>query len=609
MSVLYTNISENAERVVDPISQQVIYALLRKLGVQELFKENIHYKNDRSASSIYTRPDGTIYTAAMDRVDIVVDTKYNPWSDQLFENRNTGFNTPLNGMSNRSKVNRRAIFEDVPIGFYVRELNMPFTIAFEITFRFTEYDGAAMCLSNILNISKDGYTNEVHDIVYSYPFDVTAWNVICEVFKRRKTYRQAHPNDKVLDWLDTLSKAQWGMDIRRPDLTETAVAKGDTEYAVTRQQMSCAARLECSSNKPEPVMDNQMPIAYTLTCSYQIQFGRPHLLEFEIPPVVEQIPMSPIFFTPAYATDDPRLYGESNEPTMTKVMWDAVNGVNTRVVLNKLPNYDTWFTPYGSMIRQCKFLPVIEAVVTVDEIGKPTEVDLNQLGDIQIAPWVLEILGTMSRNDLVTYNGIFNITFFADDLPLEHRFVEWDPEKKIVSFTGQKVETVYRMVFSEASVLDDIDVKWKDTLIKYRQYLPCALMRTMGYLSQVGVLYILGDSTFRAYVNKCLIDGSLAVIIDAMIKQGATSRLRTYQTDVLGFTKYICNTPWLNRAYTLYDLFIHTAKTLGYLTNNDSFGRTINIDGSYNYDFTVGGLPNGHNEPLRVFDTNLPKLK
>ena len=609
MATLYTNISENAERVIDPISQQVIYSLMRKLGVQEYFKDNTHFENDRSASSLYDTPEGLLNLTAYNRLDVVVDTKFNPDDGQLFEGMSTGVNTPALWMGNLSKNNRREIFSDKKIKFSVRELNMPFTMSYEIVMRFREYDGALLALSNILNRAKSGLINEVHDVVYSYPFDYTAWAVLTEVFKRRTTYKTANPNATVVDWLDSISNAEWGFDIRRPDLSETAVAKGDTEYAVSRQQLSCSAKLECSNSKPEPIMAEHAPVGYSITCNYTIQLGRPHLLEFDIPPVVEQQEMPAVFFISDIETDDPLSAGETSDPTMNEMLWTAVNSNQVRSCFAKLPEYDDWYTPNTSVLKKWKFLPLIEAVVPLDVVGKPTSIDLKDLPETSIAPFVLEILGQMDKEDILNYNGLFNLTVFADDLPLDQSFITWDKDNKIISFTGDKPETVYRLVFAEASVLEYIDKKWKDTLIKYRQYLPAALMRTLGYLSQVGILYVIGDAAFFNFLNKMSASGKLSIITNEMLKKGCNKNIKLHLSDINSYMKFICNTRYLDRRFTIFDLFLDTAKSLGYLTNSEVFGRLLNIDGIYNYSFSVGGYPSGYNEPVRIFKTSLDPIK
>lgn len=609
MSVLYTNISENAERVIDPISQQVIFSLMRKLGVQEFFKDNTHFQNDRSADSLYDRPDGTLNLTANNRLDVIVDTHFNPDDGQLFEGMSNFNNSPAVGLTNRSKSNKREIFKDEKIKFSVRELNMPFTISFEISMRFREYDGAVKALSSILNRSKSGLINEVHDIVYSYPFDVTAWSVITEVFKRRTTYKKNNPNATVLDWLDTISRAQWGFDIRRPDLTETAVAKGDTEYAVTRQQLSCSAKLECSDGKPEPILAEAAPVGYKISCNYTVQLGRPHLLEFDIPPVVEQQELPAVFFTNSYETDDPLASGETSDPTMNQIAWYSANSANVRSCFSKLPEYDDWFTPYNSILRRSSFIPLIEAVVALDEVGKPTSVNLTELPDTSIAPFVLEILSSMDKGDILSYEGLFNITIFADDYPLDSEFIDWDKENKIISFTGDKPETVYRLVLAEAGSLKYIDKKWKNTLIKYRQFLPAALMRTLGYLSQVGILWVIGDSAFVCFLEKLLATGKLSTLTEAMIKKGCNKNIRRCLSNVNTYMRFVCNTLYLDRRFTIFDLLLDTAKELGYLSNNDNFGRMLNVDGIYNYIFTEGGLPSGYNVPLRIFRESLSTAK
>lgn len=607
MSSFYTNISENAERVVDPISQQIIYSLVRKLGCQEFFKDNTHFLNDRSANSLYNNPDHTLNFMSQNRLDVTVDTHYRPSDGQLFENTSIGTNTPAMGVGNYNRNNRRIIFSDPKINFYVRELNMPFTVSFNLVMTFREYDGASLALSNILNRSHEGLVNEVHDIVYSYPFDRTTWTILSQVFKYRQTYREKNPNAQLVDYLDSISKAQWGFDIRRPDLTETAISKADTEANVTRQQMSCLAKLDFSGSKPEPIMRENQPIGYQLEFQYSIQFGRPHLLEFSIPPIIEQKPLPNVFFEHSYETDDPKLYGEASDPAMTGMMWDAANADQVRISLFKMPEYDEWYTPNDTNLRNWKMLPLIEAVVTIDELGGYTNISLSDLGDAKIADWVMDILGTMEEEDILSYTGIFNITIFANDSPLDRSYVKWDKNTKTVSFIGNKRETVYRLVFAEATSLKYIDNKWKDTLIKYKQYTPCALMRTMAYLTQVGVLHLIGDKELFNFINKLFMNGSLSNVVNSMISQGCSVDIRRYAMNPKNFMVYICNTSWLGRKYTLYDLFVQTAKNLKYLNNSISFGRLINIDGTYNYNFTVGGLSDGYNVPLRVFKTSITR--
>lgn len=169
MAQIAFTVKETGTLYIDPITNQVIESLMRRLGLWDYFGLGVYINNQRTSVSVDGDGQGNI-RMGNNRLDVGVTTHFNP-SSQMWE-RTVPYNASGEGISRTWKKNYQSIFEDKAVGVSINELTVPFGWEFSFELTFKSYDSAQMALDRILSISSGDIFNWTHDIVYSYPIEL-----------------------------------------------------------------------------------------------------------------------------------------------------------------------------------------------------------------------------------------------------------------------------------------------------------------------------------------------------------------------------------------------------------------------------------------------------
>lgn len=606
MPYLYRPIQDVASRIIDPVVSQVWGSVLDQLSLRQTFQDNIYINNDRSAASQTDDGHGNI-NLQRNQCKIEVDTAYNP--SEQFWNTWSPYGSTASGMSKTTANTYQTIFLDPEAKMSIQEMTQVFglTLTFEMTF--LSYDVAQQTLTNLYNQNLGTIVNHVHDIVYSYPVDLTTLCALWAVYKSKTDYPDKSAS-AFFTYINAMSQAQFKFDVRRVDLVQS---QQETQFAVKRQQMNCQALLSCDQQKPEVVLEDNMPRAYSLTFTYRIQFGRPSLLQILMPIMVDQTPI------PSWLFDKPApSFMETLQGIMQNQVFDSaikhLSGPNPMTIIAQVPNYDDWSVPENSLISQNNYNPFFIGASMLNTQGV-TSMPLTNLGDYQLGTFVKELLALHSADDLYYNDALFNVSIFSDDVALDRIIYQWDPQTLTISYTASRVHNIYRVVISETTDLTKVHPKWYPTILKYRYNFPMTLMRNANYLFTKNYWSVGSTDQLIQLIDKVRLRGLLDTVVAQMIALGdADYSLRFYTQTSDQFASYLCNTqarvqtnedPHVVVSKTLFDSFLNVCVSLNLAASNQLPTMYIKAPASCPYGSSgVGGFSQ-FQIPQRIWNVTL----
>ena len=172
MNSLYFNVYELGRRYVDPITKQLSYYMIDKLGVKDYFGKSYYFHNSRTAVSVNNDEQGNMRMGDR-RVDVDIDIHLNPDVGQIW-NRTTTGNRLVYGTSPRWSHAYEKLWCDPTISACIIEHTVPYSVILNFTLTFKDYDRAQMCLDRLSMMSCNNLITQVQDITYTYPmyFDI-----------------------------------------------------------------------------------------------------------------------------------------------------------------------------------------------------------------------------------------------------------------------------------------------------------------------------------------------------------------------------------------------------------------------------------------------------
>ena len=599
MPQLYFKVSETANRIVDPVVDQIKESLLKQYGLEEYFDSSEYIDNDRTAPTDETDGEGNV-RFGNNRLDIQVETHYNPAS-QMWDTT-VDHNNGTYGQSRLWANQYESIFNDSEIGTSVQELTTPFGLTLNVTMQFITYDAAMNALDTLLANNHGEVVSHVQDLSYTYPVPLTLMSALYAVFKNRSEYQSIG----FQRYLQLFSSQRFGFDVRKYDLDKP---DPETEFIVRKVQMNCLAVLTCDQDKPEVEKMDMAPAAYNVAFTYRIQFGRPQTLQLTMPVCVENKPLPPILFQKPDMSFYKKLVGSMQTATFNSVVRRLDSGPDMDATLIRLPDYDDW-TPNGGLTKAYHYSALFIGVLQITP-GTPSTIDLNDLGGITFSPQIKTILGLHTADDLFGVEGLYNVTIYSNDIQVDRSLLDFDPETLTVSVIGNKIKNIYRIVISEALDVKTVNPKWYPVLIQYRYYYPMTIQRSLAYLTSLGYYAITPDHTLLKLINKVKMRGLLDPIIQSMIaSKRVDSKIYQYTQTTEQFADYLTNTrakvfstdaDTIKESSTLFDVFCAVCIKSNLITETTLPDKYLRTPKGYPYGAGQGGFYE-FNVPIRVWN-------
>lgn len=599
MPQLYFKVGEVATRIIDPVVEQLKNSVLSQLGLTQYFQLSEFIDNDRSAPTSDTDGMGNV-RFGNNRLDVVVDTHYNPAS-QMWD-MSTDFNTGAYGQSLLWANQYESIFGDPDVNVSVQELTTPFGLTLTFRMQFITYDAAQNALDSILASNHGELVNHVHDLSYTYPVPFTLISALYQVYKCRDEYQSLG----FQRYLQKFAFGRFGFDVKKYD-----IGKPDPEiqFVVRKIQLNCLALLTCDQDKPEVVKEDVANTAYSVEFTYRIQFGRPQRLQLTLPVAVENKPLPPVLFTKTPDSFYDQLSGSMQTKAFNLVARELLSGPDMDVTLLRSPPYDDW-RPTQGLIRSYKYSALFIGVLGVD-VTQPTEISLKQLGTISFSKEVQTIMSLHSADDIFGVEGLYNITIYSNDMPVDRSLLDFDPTTLTVTVNAMRKLNIYRIVVSEALDVKTVNPKWYPTLVQYRYYFPMTITRSLNYLVSLGYYAITPSQTLIQLINKVKNRGLLTPVLTAMIDSNRIDNsIFQYTQTTEQFADYLTNTravvletddPELKDSLTLFDVFCAVCLKSGLIAEATLPEKYLRTPKGYPYGPGQGGFYD-FNLPMRVWN-------
>lgn len=591
MPDIFFPITEPGPNILDPLERQIVEVVLRRLGIREYFGTSIYLNTNRATASLADDGQGNI-NLQRNRCDATVTEILNPanvtWDRATFDNQTAYGQSPL------YRGHYTAIFSDRVAKTQILEHTMPAALDFTFKLRFLSHDAAAAAFSALLGQQHGNVVTMTHDVVYAYPITLRMLMALSAIHVRRTSF-----TGDLQAYLAAYSTVAWHQEIRKLDL---GLTQAETQLTVERQQLRCQALLEFSQDGPEVDRVGGFANSYGFEFTYKVQFGRPNMLQLVVPCAVENTPLPRELFPnhPLNAVDF--LQNRLQQASFQQVLLEITN--LPPVGLIRLPQYDD-FTPQGGMLQNAGYQSFISAAFTLDVPG-PTVIAFEQLDCYTLHPTVVAIIQLHTAEELVGYQGLYNLTVFADDLPLDGSLVTVDTQALTVSVAATVLARSYRLVLSEAGNLQWVLPKWYPTLLQYRFFFPLLIARNMNVLLKNNAVQIVADPSLVGLVHKLMVQNLLDPILATWITQHETGvDIYSYTQSAWQFAEYIAVTQaWTSRDKSLYDLLVSACLTANYITTETIPTRSLRTPVGYPYGPGQGGF-RAFNLPLRIFNVNI----
>lgn len=608
MGDAFFTVKEVSTRFIDPVVEQLMYSLIERLGLSDFFNNCYYVFNGRSTVSKSDDTQGNM-RMGNNRCDVTVETHLNP-SVQMWD-RLIDYNSPSTGTSKLWVDRYEKLWHDPVVGVMLTEQTVPFGVSMTVELTFKSWDSAQMALDRITTISGGNVENQIHDITYSYPIELSLMGLWGRIYRARKSI---NTQMTFYQYVQKYMLAQMEVDVNKYDV---GAANPNIEYCFKKYQLSCLALMQCDQESPEPTMQDDIADAWKVTFTYKFQSGRPQTLYMMFPPVVEQQLLPNVMFDKPEISWCSKIAGSFQYTTFTRAFQNFSDIRSDTQVIFRFPTYDDWTVPQDCEIRRYGYDQLLIGIVTADD-DETASVSFNQLGKVTLHPKVLEILGQHSASDLFDISAIFNVSVFVNNIPLDPSIMTFDPETLTVSWVADRLQGIYRIVLSEASSIRILDPKWQTTIIQNRFFYPMTIFRNMAYLVSMGRYVVTSDDkliNLIKYLNK---SDKLWYYIDRMVKGGFCDGQAFHYTQTsTQFADFITNTQaHMDRnttsdddyySKTLFDVLMDMLEADGIIRPGNRPQEYMRTPKGYPYGSGAGGWLS-FNTPLRVQHTNLEMI-
>lgn len=459
-------IPETNTHILDPVVQQVGYALLNDLGLRGYFGDDVYFLTDTQGAT-NTFSDNHTLNTLNDRCNFVYESALNPnemkWDVMSFRH------TQAYGTLGIHRNSMTAIFHDTVADVSIQEHQVPCTITMEVTLMFQSKEMAANTITAIVSKHHQGTVVKAHDLYFDYPLSTDL------IYSLYSVYKLKYPDKSVpfVDYLKTQSNGAIAY-LHNPNLDHI-------ELVVKRAQLSSLGVMEYSQNKPEAEQVAQVANRFHVTFMYTIQFARPDKLTFYAPVVVNNQLIPERLIPAGESTFYPALTGVYPDIPVTLTLQEYYK-YSKHVI--RFPDYDD-FNPARCPAVTYKFQHFLVLGFLLDKTPI-TRINLPMdIYPLKFHPTAQEIMRSHGR-DIFGTSGLFNITVFANDVQVEPGLVTID-DNLVVEVAMASIEKRYHLVLSEATDLNNVDPKYWDLLTKYPDFFGLQILKNLRYLKNVGV--------------------------------------------------------------------------------------------------------------------------
>lgn len=578
-------ISEASSAILEPISQQVVYSVLGRLGLgTAAFGENIYITNDYTKPS-QTTGDGHNALISKDRCDVKMTVAWNP-SDTKWDVNSFNY-TQAYGIFGKLDNSLTAVFRDSIADVQLTEHQIPCSMVLEFSLQFKNRESAFSTISVINNTSlKDSVIN-YHTLSYSYPITDDMFNSLFEIYQLRQ-------ESVGMDFWNYLKRYSKGAAQYIQQRTGSQI-----ELVIKRQDIRAMGVLDYTQNAPTVQEQDRGIDRFVVDFTYTIQFARPDVLRLKFPVTVCNKPVPEFLVRKNTADELYFLRGQFQEHSIGGYLRTLTNPSS---VVVRMPPYDD-FRPPSQPAIAAGFTEFFTAALYLDDTATTTIDLLNLGGNIKLHNTAIELM-QLQGSEIFGTTGLFNITIYCNGIPVDISCLSIDTNL-VVTLAIQNRLRRYHLVLSEATALRSLDVKWYPTFIAHRTFFPITLIKNLQMFINKHYLYIDSHNEVLRLVNRMIQTMNINNQIQILITAGHLNHYAySYATTAEQFVEYIINKHSPVSHKSVYDEYIKLCIITNLIVESQlSTGNLRSPKGHPMLPVNLRGVTSTFNLPLRIVDS------
>lgn len=429
------SVPDLVDRVYSPVASQLVRNLLDEMGAGGIFNNRIYMNADHTAPAHTTNENNKPMTETEDRLNYTQSVSINPanleWDAVYHE-------SVTKAMDQVSLDAVCPVWYHHRTGSALTEYGQPCALRLECSAHIANRSLAHEFLTGIYTSFDVGELMQRFDLAFDYKIPPYIYGLLYMICKM-----EGYPPENYFQFLQNYSAGSVGLSINKldTDRRDLIVRKHITDVLV---------KIECDADQPEPVTSNQSVHAYNVPFNVTAQFVRPVSLYMRYPITIQNrmVPGEAVDIEP----EDEEPIKSGNSPFFVEHAYrELLNGKRQNPIETlKVPWYDQWRCPPGSVVRKTGFYPFATIVFTIDDENNPqgeTVIDLEDLGDISLVPEVLDEIKNADYN-LLQFSGKYNISVFVDDVPAEPEGLTLESNNTVLHVPNRELEHTYRLVLS-----------------------------------------------------------------------------------------------------------------------------------------------------------------
>lgn len=459
MPTFAKTISALPEHVFFPIIRQVSKRVLKSLSLSEIIGDRIYINTEWSTHS--NTSDKT-HNARLGEESFRVEAnvQLNPssqkWDTYTFKHTGTyGINT-----FNIDK-HFAPVYSDSRNEVYIYEMFSPVTITLNCELFLQSADLAFQSPQQIFNNHNNGEVTTLTDLTYTYPIPKHILYILQELWELDRVNGKP-AKVGFLDYLKLRVGDAWRVDMNR----ET----GQKQIVKQNYNLQCMTVLEYSEDKPTGVMENKLPVAWTIPFTYTIQFAMPTFNVIQYP-VVYDNQLIDLNKVPKDTNNRNNRIHELYVDRGFNIGTDGAKPEWHRTVV--IPPEDDWAVRMRNTTSNVPYMPVlIQSLVLDDEKAKSATENLANLGDdvFKLKPIIKEMIYRQG-NDSFKNNVLFAVRVFRDNKELLSPDCSIDEDLNL-TWRVREYYHRYRIVIFLLMNVDYIDFKYVEDLKELFPWLP-----------------------------------------------------------------------------------------------------------------------------------------
>jgi hypothetical protein len=454
MPLIYQPIPEITTHILDPITEQLVFRIIKRCNLTDVFKENIFIKPGyTNVSETSDFENKTLLNRNLFKCDVTY--QMNPLATKwpmLSQEHLTHY-----GISTIFEQRRYPIFYDQFSLIRLYEIGNPKSMSLNCTMTFLNRETAYSTIEAITSIYGNG--DEIYHTNFMFDFPIPE-KILVPLFR---LYQLQNHERSFKEYLEYYADKNYGVF----GLLENKENRSN-ELIIRRNNIYTIYQLEFQDEKPTEDAKEQSIERYNINFQVITQFNCPSKLFLQYPVIInnQDLPsdLIPKHISSPYRGTD----GKHTQPAIENMREDKEDSfinINNAIGENfRFPFYDDWQILNNVLLYKFNYIPFFISAFTLDTNKEYTELVINDVLDeesnIQLIPEIIKIL-IFQKYVSFRYSSLINVSIFANDKLIDSSMSEITDEGNIITRVINK-RKVYHVVLSLApsTVVLDGDLDW-----------------------------------------------------------------------------------------------------------------------------------------------------